>query len=106
MKGKEGRLLEEKKGGGVDGWEQVAPTSRGRIVGGGTRSLLSHGRADADKHRGRKWKPSSGTLTNLAFFVVLLPFDDFYQNNEKILKKSHFLKLYFLNQYVNVLLQA
>ena len=44
MKGKE-----EKMGGGVDGWEQVAATSRGRIVGGGTRSLLSHGRADADR---------------------------------------------------------
>ena len=43
MKGKEGRLLEEeKKGGGVDGWEQVAPTSRGRIVGDSTRPLGFH----------------------------------------------------------------
>ena len=70
MKGKEGR----KKGGGVDGWEQVAATSRGRIVGGGTRSLLSHGRADADRPPWEKREPSSETLSNLAFFIVLLSF--------------------------------
>ena len=98
MKGKEGRLLEEKKGGGVDGWEQVAPTSRGRIVGGGTRSLLSHGRADGDRPPWENREPSSETMSHFTSFVVLLSFDNLYP--KRALRKSHFLAslvaLYFI----------